>query len=154
MCDMGNQHKIIIKNDDQSVEISKVHTKNGERFLLEADDSSTRLDPLALQSVSWQRIEDLQKLIGFPAKASGETISDKSIVDQSKPIQLSNEFAVVELQKITTTTDERLKIRSPRFGDTIHLGVDEIVALTRQEPELFYELLEEPFGPPRPDRVS
>jgi hypothetical protein len=63
------------------------------------------------------------------------------------PIQIVNEFAQVEIQKVKTKKGERLEIRSPKLGYSIRLDAIDLESLSWQEPEKFDELLEEPYGP-------
>ncbi len=64
-----------------------------------------------------------------------------------EPIQVVNEFAQVEIQKVKTRKGERLEIRSPKLGYSIRLDALDLESLSWQEPEKFDELLEEPYGP-------
>lgn len=64
-------------------------------------------------------------------------------------LQLANEFAVVEVQKVYTPNGERLEIRAPRLGYVVRLDPLQLESLTWQTPESLSRLLDEPFGPPR-----
>lgn len=150
---MTEEPKWTIGTDDNHVTVRKVLTKNGERVAIEHENESTHLDPLALQSVSWQRVEDIQKLVGREDHNNLKSKTEEDIEPKSDPFRLANEFAIVDLQKVVTGTDELVKIHSPRFGDTIYLSMAELVGLLKQEPETFYRFLEHPFGPPRADRI-
>lgn len=61
---------------------------------------------------------------------------------------IANEFAEVEVRRVRTHNGTRLEIRSPRLSRSLQLDALQLEALTWQEPELFSQLLQDPFGPP------
>lgn len=63
---------------------------------------------------------------------------------------IANEFAEVEIRRVLTHNGTRLEIRSPRLSRALHLDAMQLESLTWQEPELFSQLLQDPFGPPSP----
>jgi hypothetical protein len=64
-----------------------------------------------------------------------------------EPLVVANEFAEVQVRRVSTRNGVRLEVRSPRLGRCVLLDALELEALTWQEPALFSELLAEPFGP-------
>lgn len=62
-------------------------------------------------------------------------------------IELANEYAMVVVRKVDTSTGARLEITSPRLGRSIRLDPVELEALTWQSHDLFSRLLQTPFGP-------
>jgi len=62
-------------------------------------------------------------------------------------MELSNEFAIVNVQKVETGNGVRLEIESPKLGHKIRLDPLELESLSWQEHEAFSEFLETPFGP-------
>ncbi len=64
-----------------------------------------------------------------------------------EPLVVANEFAEVQVRRVSTRNGVRLEVRSPRLGRSVLLDALELEALTWQEPALFSELLAEPFGP-------
>jgi hypothetical protein len=62
-------------------------------------------------------------------------------------IELANEYAMVVVRKVETSTGARLEIASPRLGRSIRLDPVELEALTWQSHDLFSRLLQTPFGP-------
>jgi hypothetical protein len=66
------------------------------------------------------------------------------------PVVVANEFAEVFVRRVPTRNGVRLEVLAPRLGRRILLDALELEALTWQEPALFSELLEEPFGPTDP----
>ncbi|WP_396935959.1 dihydrodiol dehydrogenase [Mycolicibacterium sp.] len=65
--------------------------------------------------------------------------------------RLSNEFADVVLEVVSTGNGERLQISSPRRGTTIRLDPVELEALTWQTTDAFTRMLEGSIGPCRPE---
>ena len=64
-------------------------------------------------------------------------------------MELANEYAVVVVRRVETSTGVRLEIISPRLGTSIRLDPVELEALTWQSHDLFSKLLRTPFGPER-----
>ena len=62
-------------------------------------------------------------------------------------IELANEYAMVVVRKVETSTGARLEIASPRLGRSIRLDPVELETLTWQSHDLFSTLLQTPFGP-------
>jgi hypothetical protein len=62
-------------------------------------------------------------------------------------IELANEYAMVVVRKVETSTGARLEIASPRLGRSIRLDPVELETLTWQSHDLFSKLLRTPFGP-------
>ena len=68
--------------------------------------------------------------------------------DDGEPvIQIANEFTVVQVRYVRTGNGERLVITSPRLGFEVELDPLQLESLTWQEPELFSQLLDSPYGP-------
>lgn len=63
------------------------------------------------------------------------------------PMVIANEFAEVMVRRVHTRNGVRLEISSPRMDTSIRLDALELESLTWQDPEIFSEFLEEPFGP-------
>lgn len=69
-------------------------------------------------------------------------------MDESEPeLEISNEFAEVEISKVDTGRGERIQIYSPKLDYSIRLDPMALESLTWQSPDLFSECLETPFGP-------
>ena len=71
---------------------------------------------------------------------------EEPTIKRGQSFTVANEFAEVTLQKIHTPRGERVEIKSPSLGYQIRLDAVALESITWQEPELFSELLEEPFG--------
>jgi len=65
----------------------------------------------------------------------------------NEAIELSNEFAHVEVRRVRTRNGVRLEIRSPRLGRAIRLCPLALESLTWQDERAFSRFLETPFGP-------
>lgn len=63
------------------------------------------------------------------------------------PTTLTNEFATVTVEVVTTRHGVRLRISSARLGRSIDLDPLELETLTGQTHDLFSRLLADPFGP-------
>jgi hypothetical protein len=66
-----------------------------------------------------------------------------------KPVELANEFALVQVRTVQTRNGVRLEIAAPRLGRGIRLCPLELETLTWQTPETFSRFLATPFGPER-----
>lgn len=69
-------------------------------------------------------------------------------------IQLGNEFAEVQLQKIYTRNGARLLISSPKSGHSIALCPLELEALTWQNHDSLSMLVNNPYGPMEQDHTG
>lgn len=67
--------------------------------------------------------------------------------NETKCFTLSNEFAAVEIRKVTSRNGMRLEIYSPALGYKIQLDPLELESLTWQNKDIFTKFLENPFGP-------
>jgi hypothetical protein len=54
MTDATDDPTITLRDGDQKVSLARETTPTGERLRIESDDDSTRLDALALESLTWQ----------------------------------------------------------------------------------------------------
>lgn len=80
-----------------------------------------------------------------PADDSGATPPDDQV------IEISNEFATVEVRKVRTRNGERLRISSSRLSYAIELDALALESLTWQPMETFSRFLGSPFGPAQSD---
>lgn len=67
--------------------------------------------------------------------------------EQTSPTTVSNEFAMVTVDKIHTRNGERLEISSPRLGYRIQLDAIELESLSWQPKTIFSGFLHTPYGP-------
>ncbi|AGT32695.1 MULTISPECIES: hypothetical protein [Bacillales] len=68
---MADEPQMIVGNEFTQVIIRKIYTRNGERVEIVSPKlkRSIQLDPLALESLTWQ---DIEVFTGFLAKPFGE----------------------------------------------------------------------------------
>lgn len=71
---------------------------------------------------------------------------DGELSRDGEAVVIANEFAEVFVQRVRTRNGMRLEIVSPRMDTRIRLDALELESLTWQDPEVFSEFLEEPFG--------
>lgn len=59
---------LTLGNEFSEVEVRKVHTRNGVRLLIRAPKSEqwVTLDPLELESITWQNATTFSRMIGNP----------------------------------------------------------------------------------------
>ncbi|SEL24151.1 hypothetical protein [Haloferax larsenii] len=141
MTDMTDNPTVTLRDDDRTVSLTRELTPAGERLLLETDDSSIRLDALALESLTWQEDEFFADLTGV------EYAPGENPVSTDETLQIGNEYTVVQLTVFDTDDGPRLEIDSPKLGYSCRLGVSELVALSRKDMSLFSDLLHTPMGP-------
>ena len=65
----------------------------------------------------------------------------------SEIMEISNEFAFVQLKKRRTRNGVVLEIYSPKLGRSIRLDALSLESLTWQDSEVFTKFLETPYGP-------
>lgn len=65
---MGDANQLIIGNEFTQVVIRKVYTRNGERLEIYSPklDKKTWLDPLMLESLTWQEPEVFTQFLAKP----------------------------------------------------------------------------------------
>jgi hypothetical protein len=68
---------IELSNEFAAVKVRKVHTRNGVRLLIRSDrlDYEIRLDPLELESLTWQTSETFSRMLSTPFGPQGESPS-------------------------------------------------------------------------------
>ena len=146
-----------------SVEFRKIFTPTGERLEIEAQSlgRQIRLDAIELESISWQdsgtikafydsanpdEIPDYEQRIES-IQMEDDNSEDDNSEDVGDSLTVTNEFAEAHLQKIRTSTGERLEIRAPKLGYQIQLDPAALASLTLQDTDTFTRFLETPFGP-------
>jgi hypothetical protein len=141
MTDATDDPTITLRDGDQKVSLARETTPTGERLRIESDDDSTRLDALALESLTWQDSEFFRGLTGT------DHVPNENAVQTDETLRIGNEYTVVQLTVFDTDEGSRLEIDSPKLGYASLLSVAELAALSRQEMSLFSDLLHTPLGP-------
>lgn len=139
--DTTDDPTITLRADDQEVSLTREPTPAGERLRVDSADDTTRLDALALESLTWQDDEFFTELTGATHTAGANAVRT------DETLQIGNEYTVVQLAVLDTDAGPRLEIDSPKLGYSCRLSVAEIVAISREEMTLFSDLLRTPLGP-------
>ena len=131
-----------VTDGEHHVELRKLVTPNGERLVLASDDRSTRLDALALESLTWQEPSFFETL-------TGEDHADEGTVaaDVEPTMQIGNEYTTIRVRVHETAAGPRVSLRSPKLEYQCWLSVAELAALSGKSPAFFSDLLETPLGP-------
>jgi len=121
-----------------AVTLRYVDTPKGERLELESPGrDSIRLDALALECLAWQDRERFEAVFGA---LDGDARDASPVVDPDDPgsgselASITNEFAHVEVRKVTAADGERLELVAPKAGAAVTLtaGALERVAAQSQ----------------------
>ena len=142
-----------ITGEDATVAISKIITPCGTRIEISAPDTGNgiRLDPLELESLTWQSPESLREILGTDVstevKALIQESSTGAVTGGGETIQVGNEFADVEVRKKEVNGTEVLNIVSPKLNYSTNIPAVVLHALTAHDATLFSQFLETPFGP-------
>ena len=147
-----------------TVQIKTVRTRNGIRLEVSSAQTgeSIRLDPVNLESLTWQTPETFHQMIEAsdrpraqsssgnktpviePLELGEEEAAAQARADAAEAEAiLSNEFATVYIRR----ADPLLEIRSPRAQYGTSLDPIALESLVSQTPETLSSLMETPFGP-------
>ncbi|MFB6222968.1 MAG: hypothetical protein ABEH86_04760 [Haloarcula sp.] len=132
---------ITLRGGDQTVSLVRDPTPTGERLRIESGDDTTRVDALALETLTWQADEFFRGLTGDDHTAGANAVRT------DETLQIGNEYTVVQLTVLDTDDGPRLELDSPKLGYSCRLDASELAALCRQEMTLFSDLLKTPLGP-------
>lgn len=137
---------VSLSDDVHTVEIRKVITRNGERLEIATVDTTNRIqiDPLGLESLSWQHPRELAQLLRSEYMPSHDNTESGSVIND---LELVNEFSHVMAHHIRANGDDFLDIIAPEIGHKIRLPPSILAALSEHDTHLFSQFLETPFGP-------
>jgi hypothetical protein len=147
------KNSIKISNGNESVHLKKVHTRLGERLEISNPESGSliRLDPLELESLTWQTSESLESVIesleDFKPESDSGLIIENITEKEGEEMEISNEFAQVFVTKIQTSDRDGLEIKSKKLDFEIYLALRALIAITSADHDQFSNLLSTPFGP-------
>ena len=131
-----------VSDGTATVELRKLVTPNGERLVVASDGASTRLDALALESLTWQDDEFFGELGGT------SHVGTERPEDDAEPVmQISNEYTTVRIRSHDTADGSRISVRSPKLEYWCLLSPAELAAIADKPISFFSELLETPLGP-------
>lgn len=138
-----------VADEIASVEISSVVTPCGVRMEITSPDSgeSLRLDPLALESLSWQQNSDLSEILDddIELKETADLNPDDEIEEET--ITFSNEYTRVEVTIFSSSEEDYILIESKQLGYQKIVSPSVLDALTSKKNTIFSDFLSTPFGP-------
>lgn len=144
-----------ITDDDGTVVVEKVFTRTGERLEIAAPrlDRSIRLDAIAIESLTWQREEEMAERAATVPEGRDEAAAADAASgpEREDAITVSNEFAMASVQKEQGEDGDYLAVSAPKLGYDARFGVRELEWVVCQDHETFTEFLEHPFGPEADD---
>ncbi len=139
-----------ISNESATALVRKVRTGNGVRLEVYSPkvDKRVYLDPLLLDSLTWQTPETFSNILEDPHELADPEEDEEEIEDtETEYTELTNEFAFTLVRKVGTANEARLEIISPKLGYQTYLDAPLLESLTWQRPQTFSKFLEEPYGP-------
>jgi len=139
-----------ISNKNAVVLVRKVRTRNGVRLEIYSPETDRRvyLDPLLIESLSWQTAETFSDTLQNPPENShAEEIEERRVSGEEEYTEFTNEFAYTLVRKVRVGDDARLEILSPKLDYQTYLDASLLESLTWQTTATFSRFLEEPYGP-------
>jgi hypothetical protein len=141
---------IEISNKNAVVLVRKVRTRNGVRLEIYSPETDRRvyLDPLLIESLSWQTAETFSDTLQDPPENShAEEVEERRVSGEEEYTEFTNEFAYTLVRKVRVGDDARLEILSPKLDYQTYLDASLLESLTWQTTATFSRFLEEPYGP-------
>jgi hypothetical protein len=139
-----------ISNKNAVVLVRKVRTRNGVRLEVYSPETDRRvyLDPLLIESLSWQTAETFSDTLQDPPENphTGE-VEERRVSGEEEYTEFTNEFAYTLVRKVRVGDDARLEILSPKLDYQTYLDASLLESLTWQTTATFSRFLEEPYGP-------
>ena len=139
-----------ISNKNAVVLVRKVRTRNGVRLEIYSPETDRRvyLDPLLIESLSWQTAETFSDTLQDPPENSHtEEVEERRVSSEEEYTEFTNEFAYTLVRKVRVGDDARLEILSPKLDYQTYLDASLLESLTWQTTATFSRFLEEPYGP-------
>jgi hypothetical protein len=139
-----------ISNKTAVALVRKVRTRNGVRLEIYSPETDRRvyLDPLLIESLSWQTAETFSDTLQDPPENShAEEVEERRVSGEEEYTEFTNEFAYTLVRKVRVGDDARLEILSPKLDYQTYLDAPLLESLTWQTTATFSKFLEEPYGP-------
>jgi hypothetical protein len=139
-----------ISNESAIALVRKVRTRNGVRLEIYSPETDRRvyLDPLLIESLSWQTAETFSDTLQDPPENShAEEVEERRVSGEEEYTEFTNEFAYTLVRKVRVGDDARLEILSPKLDYQTYLDASLLESLTWQTTATFSRFLEEPYGP-------
>jgi len=139
-----------ISNEAAIARVRKVRTGNGVRLEIYAPEKDSRvyLDPLNIESLSWQTPQTFTDTLEGPSETVNNQDTEGAEVEpETDYTEFANEFAYTLVRKVRVRGGARLEVFAPRLGYQILLDPSLLESLTWQTPDTLSKLIEEPYGP-------
>jgi hypothetical protein len=139
-----------LSNESAIALVRKVRTRNGVRLEIYSPETDRRvyLDPLLIESLSWQTAETFSDTLQDPPENShAEEVEERRVSGEEEYTEFTNEFAYTLVRKVRVGDDARLEILSPKLDYQTYLDASLLESLTWQTTATFSRFLEEPYGP-------
>lgn len=130
--------------------VRRVRAGNGVRLEVYSPETDRRvyLDPLVLESLSWQTEETFSDTLESPpAEIDTTEVAEERVTAGEEYTEFSNEFAVTLVRRTRVGDGARLEVLSPKLGYQAYLEPSLLACLTLQTPGTLSRFLEEPYGP-------
>lgn len=140
----------VLSDERATVELRRADTRNGMRLEINPPRlrRSIRLDPVALESLTWQTPETLSAFLEArraPARQA-RSVSPEPPSEGLSESTLINEFSTVHVKRVDTPSGPRLQVSSPRLQSSIQLDPASLEGPACQTMEIFAGFLETPLG--------
>jgi hypothetical protein len=140
----------VLIDERATVEFRRADTRNGMRLEINSPRlrRRIRLDPVALESLTWQTPETLSEFLearGAPARQA-RSVSPEPPSEGLSELTLINEFSTVHIKRVDTQDGPRLEVSSPRLQSSIQLDPATLEGPACQIMEIFAGLRETPLG--------
>lgn len=141
----------LVDNGDR-ITIRRVTTRNGVRLEICDDDSDgrIRIDPLGLESISWQKPLELAQYLGGDLERSEQAhppaFSDGPVTSLGE-FTLLNEFSEVKVRCLRIKERDVVEIVAPKAGHEIRLPLSVLVAMSKHDTGFLSMFLQTPYGP-------
>jgi hypothetical protein len=140
----------VLNDRSTTVYVKRTETRNGVRLEVRSPrlQRSIRLDPVALESLTWQTPEGLAAILetGEMNANEPEQAGAAPPLEGPEEVALINEFSTVHVRRADTPDGPRLEVSSPRLHSSIRLDPATLEALACQTMETFSTFLETPLG--------
>ena len=139
-----------ISNKNAVALVRKVRTRNGVRLEIYSPETDRRvyLDPLLIESLSWQTPETFSDTLQDPPENSDTAeVEERRVSGEEEYTEFTNEFAYTLVRKVRVGDDARLEILSPKLDYQTYLDASLLESLTWQTTATFSRFLEKPYGP-------
>jgi hypothetical protein len=136
-----------IGDDAGSITATKIYTPKGERLELASDRSSSRLDAIEIEALSWQDAEFYLDLLDDEWREPPAVVATDTGALAEPLLRVSNEYSEVIVGRVPTDTGDALSVASEPLHYEIAVRPIAVEAVVERDHSLFSELLNQPYGP-------